>query len=183
MLKATTPLILLLLVAVAGCGQEEDLTVADPDDSLGKQIVGAVAEFAAEAPYPGYPFLILRPRLPLDLSEVAIVDDWKGIRDPGLAEELAKYVREEFPGTVMDCDPSKVIRTGRNCFPLNPDALPPDGMLVFNSGYPDKVGVHHYYPVTWKGVPSFDEAIYGFELERLEDGGWKVAGGRYICCP
>ncbi len=184
------PAIFALLAAVLGCEEKVVSTASDPA-SLGRQIVEAIAKVAGEEPGPAFPRAILRPRVPLDLAMVAIVDDWGAFTDTVLAEELAKYMRGEFPGTIMDCDPSKVVRTGRNCFPLSPDGassrtatghtLPPDGMLIL-SGSSSVVGVHHYYPVTWNGAPGIDDVLYMIELQRLDDGGWKVGEGRHTCC-
>lgn len=184
-----------LLAAVAGCGEKENLTIAD-SDNLGKDIVEALAKAAGEEPPPGWLRGFARPHVPLNLSEVAIVDAWESFTDPGVAERVADYARGQFPGTLLDCDPSMVDRTGRNCFPLSREdgtywtatgqALPRDGMLILGFGSPDFPGLvlaAHYYPVERDGVLSgIHDAIYGVELERLKGGGWKVGEGRHVCC-
>lgn len=195
MRKALT---LLLLAAATGCGEGGGLTSAGPD-GLGKQIVAEIARVAGEEPHATYPRVRYRPLRPLNLSEIAIVDFWEDFGDPGLAEELATYARGEFPGTLMDCDPRllrdsapRIDGTRRTCLPFSQDDLddlPPDGMLMLSFGnHPQDNNVRvvlarHYYPVrTPNGVVSADRVRYVVELERMEDGSWKVGEGGYLCC-
>lgn len=183
---------MLLALAVAGCGEGTNPTVVDPG-SLGKEIVEALANIPSEPPYPGYPMEYLRGFRPINLSEIALVDTWNWgeFGEPSLAEALAKYVREGFPGTVMECNPDRDSGAGPSCFPLSPDDLPPEGVL-FLSAPPvganpfwappgnnrTSIGVAHYY-VAASG--QFDWHSYTLEMERVE-AGWKVGEGGYICC-
>lgn len=188
-------LTLLPMVALAGCGENGGGGLTDAgSESLGKQVVEAAAKVPADAVHPN----LVRPRRPLNLSDVAIVDYWNWVSDPELAEELATYARGEFPGTVVDCDPDRGNRTDRNCYPFatvgtsfqtaTGVTVPPDGILIFLFSERDRylagvpmVLAKHYYPGTREGVPYLRVASYYVELKRL-DGGWMVGEARYVCC-
>lgn len=128
-----TTLTPLLVLGLLGCGGG-GLTDADPQANLGQQVVEAIAKITGEPPPAGYPLSYLRGVRPLDLSEIAMVDTWNWgtVGDPLLAEKLAEYAGEGFPGTVMACDPDPGSKSTQACFPLSRDDLPPEGMLLLS---------------------------------------------------
>jgi len=185
----TSAAALLVLAAFGGCTEKDDPTATDPDSSLGKQVVEAIAKVTGE-PHPLSPQETYRSRV--NLSDAALVFRREAFIDPRskgdrVLQELERYAREEFPGTVIDCDPSRMVRTGRNCFPLSREGtslrtatgqtLPPDGMLILQ-GTSNRVLIHHYWavPDTYDGI---GDGFYAVDLERLEGGGWKVGEGRH----
>ena len=170
------------LAVVAGCEGKGVRAVADRE-SLGRQIVEAVAKVAGEEPLPALAAGYHRPRRPLDLSQVAVVDDWSKVWDPVVADELAAYVRGEYPGPVLDCDPFYPSKTRSNCLPVSPEDLLPAGMLVFNFGPWARDGgsmvvVRHYYPYQRDGELDSSRANYVVDLEPLGNGGWRVGEAR-----
>lgn len=192
-MKTTTTLTLLLLVAVAGCGGSAiRMTAADPDN-LGKEIAEALAKVRGEKP--DIHVLPTGPRVPVDLSKTVIgIDSWNSIGDPELANAVGEYAKGAYPGGLIDCrgvhraNPKKNGHFGPRCFPLSPGDLPPDGLLIFSPTPWDPsntVTVTHYDFVAVEDESDgwyLDTVLYSVDVERLEDGGWRVGEARYECC-
>lgn len=195
------PAILVLLAAIVGC-EGRGMTFAKPEN-VGQEVFGAIAKVAGNpnsarvgpAGIRGEDGMVYpRGRHPLNLSEVAIIV-WSGpaYGDSELAEALVEYVKGEFPGTVMECDPDWGSKSEHACFPLSHSDIPPDGVLWFSippvghnqaSGRiitRDRrvVGVRHLYLTAGEVI---DAVTYVVELERLENGSWKVGEGEHGCC-
>ncbi len=110
-----TKLLLLPTIAISGCAGGA-MTVEKPE-SLGGEIVAAIAKVVGEPPPSSYPMFRAYQPGPLNLAETVIDADWDHIPDPYLAAAVAKYAEEEFPGILVECPEY-------NCGPLSPPGTP-----------------------------------------------------------